>query len=133
MGKTKFVFDKDSGTLKPAEALIDQPRQMVENGVVAANPAMDEEVKINMNSPKPNVDLNEPIIQFRQNSDYTIFQVTDERTGKAMMVIGGYALEMKFNMGELRSAEKIEQLLGGLTKLFRKMILDQALTATPAK
>lgn len=133
MGKTKFVFDKDTGTLKPAEALIDQPRQMVENGMVVANPAMDGEVKINMDSPKPNVDLNEPIIQFRQNSDYTIFQVTDERTGKAMMVIGGYALEMKFNMGELRSTEKIEQLLGGLTKLFRKMILDQALTTTPAK
>ena len=44
------------------------------------------------------------------------------------MIIGGYGLEIKFNIAELRSTERIEQLLGGLTTMFRKLILEQALS-----
>ena len=82
---------------------------------------------MDLSSRKPNIVTNENVIQFRESSDYTIFQVTDDRTRKPMMVIAGYGLEIKFNMAELRSTEKIEQLLGGLISMFRKMILEQAL------
>lgn len=125
MGKTKFVFDNESGTFK-AEANT-SPRQMVKDNHVTPLQNNIEEVKMDLSTHKPNVNLNEPIVQFRQNTDYTIFQVTEERTKKPMMVIGGYGLEIKFNIAELRSTERIEQLLGGLTSMFRKIILEQAL------
>ena len=125
MGKTKFVFDNESGTFK-AEVNT-SPRQMVKDNRVTPLQNNIEEVKMDLSTHKPNVNLNEPIVQFRQNTDYTIFQVTEERTKKPMMVIGGYGLEIKFNIAELRSTERIEQLLGGLTTMFRKIILEQAL------
>lgn len=128
MGKTKFVFDSASGTLKPAP-----------NNQGAVLPSMheipdppsppkeeNEEAILDLRTQKPNVS-NESIVQFREGSDHTIVQITDERTRKVMMIIAGYGLEIKFNMAELRSTEKIEQLLGGLTSMFRKMILEQAL------
>lgn len=125
MGKTKFVFDKVSGTLKSVNDK--EPVQLLP---VSQEPEQAEEVSLDLSSQKPNVATNESIVQFRENTDYTIFQVVDERTRKPMMIIAGYGLEIKFNMAELRSTEKIEQLLGGLTSMFRKMILDQALNKT---
>lgn len=125
MGKTKFVFDNESGTFK-AESNVSLT-QKVSASPVGTPQDGTEEVKMDLTTHKPNVNLNEPIIQFRQNTDYTIFQVTEERTKKAMMEIGGYALEIKFNIAELRSTERIEQLLNGLTSMFRKIILEQAL------
>lgn len=122
MGKTKFIFDNATGTLKPDTNNVQK--------AIDAQPAAksdDEVVALNLNTHKPNVKLDEPIIQFRQNTDYTIFQVIEERTKKPMMIIGGYGLEIKFNIAELRSTERIEQLLGGLTTMFRKLILEQAL------
>lgn len=124
MGKSKFVFDSASGTLKQVDDNInEQPTQLPPS---ATDTEEKEEVSVDLSTRKPNVG-NENIIQFRENSDYTIFQVNDERTRKTMMIIAGYGLEIKFNMAELRSTEKIEQLLGGLTAMFRKMILEQAL------
>lgn len=124
MGKSKFVFDSASGTLKQVDDNInEQPTQLPPS---ATGTEEKEEVSVDLSTRKPNVG-NENIIQFRENSDYTIFQVNDERTRKTMMIIAGYGLEIKFNMAELRSTEKIEQLLGGLTAMFRKMILEQAL------
>lgn len=126
MGKTKFVFDNATGTLKPeSSVMVEKPIQQPQPAV---QPEKEEVVNIDLNTHKPNVNLDEPIVQFHQNSDYTIFQVVEERTRKPMMIIAGYGLEIKFNIAELRSTERIEQLLGGLTKLFRKMILEQALS-----
>lgn len=124
MGKSKFVFDNATGTLKAVES---EPKQPLETPVPLLNNANNEEFSLDLSSRKPNIAINENIIQFRENSDYTIFQVVDDRTRKPMMVIAGYGLEIKFNMAELRSTEKIEQLLGGLTSMFRKLILEQAL------
>ena len=123
MGKSKFVFDNETGTLKAIEvkSMPSQPTSPI------SSEEQVEEKKLDLSTHKPNIKTNESVIQFRENSDYSIVQVVEERTRKPMMIIGGYALDIKFNMAELRSTEKIEQLLGGLTSMFRKMILEQAL------
>ena len=67
------------------------------------------------------------VMMFREREDYDIYQIVDERTNKPLAYIGGYALQISFNMDELKSMERVEQCLQGLTKLFRKFITDQAL------
>lgn len=124
MGKSKFIFDNATGTLKAVESNADK---LTETPILLPDNNDKEEVSLDLSTRKPNVAINENVVQFRENSDYTIFQITDDRTRKPMMIIAGYGLEIKFNMVELRSTEKIEQLLGGLTSMFRKMILEQAL------
>ena len=64
----------------------------------------------------------EGILMFRETQDYDICQISDERTGKVLGYIGGYALQIKFNLDELNSPERVEQCLEGLTKLFRHKI-----------
>lgn len=127
MAQTKFKFDKDSGTLKAVSAGNDESANIKEPiHELTKNSQDSDEVSVDLTTDRtPSTD--EGIVQFRENSDYTIFQVTDEVSRKTMMVIAGYGLEIKFNMAELRSTERIEQLLGGLTSMFRKMILEQAL------
>lgn len=125
MGKTKFIFDKESGTLKPVKDM-DESILSLDKRVISNVKSENDEVSIDLNTNKPNI-TDENIIQFRENSDYTIFQITNDKTRKIMMIIAGYGLEIKFNMAELRTTENIEQLLNGLTSMFRKMILEQAL------
>lgn len=130
MAKTKFIFDKTSGTMKPEAQMIKENNQRpAEKAAVdmAKPPKFEQEAGIQVFQKQPNADMNESIIQFRENTDYSIFTVNDERTGRPMMYIGGYALDIKFNMAELRSTKSIEQLLTGLSSLFRKLILEQAL------
>lgn len=128
MAKTKFVFDKETGTMKP-EAVVEAKKQEADGtppkSVVDAHKA---EASIDLTSKKPNVELNEAIVQFRENSDYTKVQITDERTGKGMMLIAGWGLEIKFNMAELRSTQRIEELLEALKNLFRELIIQQAVS-----
>lgn len=127
MGKTKFIFDNATGTLKPESSVVTS-KQVEESQPKSSMPEESQIVGLDLRTHKPNVNLDEPIIQFRQNTDYTVFQVIEERSKKPMMIIGGYGLEIKFNIAELRSTERIEQLLGGLTTMFRKLILEQALS-----
>lgn len=127
MGKTKFVFDNATGTLKPATDITPQESAKTSQSK-SSMPEETQLVELDLRTHKPNVNLDEPIIQFRQNADYTVFQVIEERSKKPMMIIGGYGLEIKFNIAELRSTERIEQLLSGLTTMFRKLILEQALS-----
>lgn len=67
------------------------------------------------------------VMMFRELQDYDICQITDEKTGKVLAYIGGYALQINFNMSELRTMERIEQCLQGIVKLFRHKIMNQAL------
>lgn len=67
------------------------------------------------------------VMMFRERQDYDICQITDEKTGKVLAYIGGYALQINFNMTELNTLEKIEQCLQGMVKLFRHKIMNQAL------
>lgn len=68
---------------------------------------------------------NTGIMMFRETQDYDICQIVDERTGKPLAYIGGYALQFNFNMAELNTMERIEQCLQGLVKLFRHKIMTQ--------
>lgn len=113
---TKFIFDKQSGTLKPCNADTQSNIQ--------------EQQPQNTPAPDNNVDNNEEqegIFKFRAVSDLTSFQIVDEQTRKVMAVISGYGLSIRFNMEELRSTDKVEQLLNGLTAMFRKLIIEQSL------
>lgn len=113
---TKFIFDKQSGTLKPCNADTQSNIQ--------------EQQPQNAPAPDNNVDNNEEqegIFKFRAVSDLTSFQIVDEQTRKVMAVISGYGLSIRFNMEELRSTDKVEQLLNGLTAMFRKLIIEQSL------
>lgn len=67
------------------------------------------------------------VMMFREMQDYDICQITDEKTGKVLAFIGGYALQINFNMTELRTMERIEQCLQGIVKLFRHKIMTQNL------
>lgn len=77
--------------------------------------------------------VNAGVVLFRERNDYDICQIVDENTNKPLAYIGGYALQIKFNMAELTSTERIDQCLNGLSKLFRKLIMDQALSRSSAK
>ena len=106
----KFVFDKETGGLVPQK-----------QAETTSQPPISEKA-----GEKSNLD-GEPIYQFRAVNDLTTYQIIDDVTRKPMMVSSGYALKMEFNMAELRSSDKIDQLLSGLTDLFRKLIYEQAL------
>lgn len=67
------------------------------------------------------------ISMFRDREDYSICQISDEKTGKVLAYIGGYALQFNFNMAELNTMERIEQCLQGIVKLFRHQIMNQNL------
>lgn len=67
------------------------------------------------------------VMMFRELQDYDICQITDEKTGKVLAYIGGYALQINFNMTELNTMERIDQCLQGMVKLFRHKIMNQPL------
>lgn len=71
------------------------------------------------------------VMMFREREDYDVCQIVDEKTGKALAYIGGYALQFNFNMSELNTMERIEQCLQGLVKLFRHKIMSQNLRGNP--
>lgn len=71
--------------------------------------------------------VNTGVMMFRELQDYDICQITDEKTGKVLAYIGGYALQINFNMAELKTMERIEQCLQGIVKLFRHKIMTQTL------
>lgn len=71
--------------------------------------------------------VNTGVMMFREREDYDLCQITDERTGKVLAFIGGYALQFNFNMVELNTLEKINQCMEGLVKLFRHKIMTQNL------
>lgn len=63
------------------------------------------------------------VMMFRELEDYDRCQIVDEKTGKVLAIISGYALQFNFNMAELKTMERIEQCLQGLVKLFRHQIM----------
>lgn len=70
-------------------------------------------------------DEEEREIVFKEKSHLNIVQIVDEDTGKLLGYISGYALDIGFNVKELKSTKKVEQCLSGLTAMFRKIIMDQ--------
>ena len=80
-----------------------------------------------------NVAINEGIVQFREKSDYTIFQFVEPKTQSILGYIGGYALDFSFNLDKITSTERLEQLLEGIKGVYRKMISDQILRQVEQK
>lgn len=123
---TKFVFNKETGTL---DVQSPQSQDIVENADMEI-PVSEEAVNIVEAPNQANVaNDDEAEIVFKQFSDLSIMRVDDQATGKWLCYFSGYALDIKFNMDELKGAnatKKIEAALEGLNKLFRKIILDQA-------
>lgn len=136
----KFVFDQKTGTMQPVKENKVEP-EVVQKPVMP-QPQFAEEKSVDMTSQvHSNIDDDkmrrlreladelgmESIVLFRSQTDYTICQIVDERTGRAFAYIGGYALNIKFNMQELNSVAKVEQCLEGIKKLFRSFIVEQAI------
>lgn len=63
-----------------------------------------------------------------KESDYKMFQILNEDTHAVMGYIGGFDLDISFNLNELNSVEKIERFIDALQNLFRKIITDQILS-----
>ncbi|MGN1089925.1 MAG: hypothetical protein ACI4Q6_05940 [Huintestinicola sp.] len=151
--KSSFVFDKKTGTMVSQQAVVkeaktqnkpkipQQPEVRTEKLINSPNTEGVGERSIKMkrvNTPTP-VQLigndgkleayldsvNTGVLMFKERQDYDVCQITDERSGKVLAYIGGYALEFNFNMSELNSMERIEQCLQGLMKLFRHKIMNQ--------
>lgn len=112
MANTKFVFDKKTGGL-----VAQKEQEAKEHSIPDVPQSVKTEEKLD----------GEPIFKFRAQNDLTTYQIIDDVTRKPMMTISGYALEIRFNMAELTTTEKVEQLLSGLTDLWRKLIVNQAL------
>lgn len=73
------------------------------------------------------------VMMFREREDLDICQISDEKTGKVLAYIGGYALQFNFNMTELNTMKRIEQCLQGIVKLFRHQIMNQNLRSNSSE
>lgn len=164
--KSKFQFDKKTGTMVPASAAVAQGiKANVQNEVkqsradaVTPKPIFQEEKRIEVKSDTAAIQRNQVVkmqridkpssimlvddkgmpesyldsvttgvMMFRELEDYDRCQIVDEKTGKILALISGYALQFNFNMAELRTMERIEECLQGLVKLFRHKIMTQNL------
>lgn len=127
-----FKFDNTTGTMKvvvPEMPEVKDKAEVVEN---LEKPVAESASIVGETVNQPNTDTEEDEVIFKKFSDLSIMRVDDKATGKWLCYFSGYALDIRFNMEELKGSnptKKIEACLEGLNKLFRKIILDQALDA----
>lgn len=124
---SRFVFDSKTGTM-----VADAGKPELDMEGVVASAADKPEGKSIIDQPQvPNVDTeNEDEVVFKKFSDLSIIRVDDKSTGKWLCYFSGYALDIQFNIEELKGAnatKKIEACLEGIQKLFRKIIFDQVI------
>ncbi|TGX80521.1 hypothetical protein E5358_12760 [Palleniella muris] len=123
---SKFRFNPSTGTM--------EAESRVEADTKEQKISQDSMRKVHLKAGgKPNVSSTEGIVQFRERSDYTIFQFIEPRTQNVLGYIGGYALDFSFNLEQIKSTERMEQLLEGMKGLFRKMIAEQILRQVDKK
>ena len=67
------------------------------------------------------------------SDNLVIINILDDQTNTSLCCISGYDLHFSFNLHELRSVQRIEQCLDGLTKLFRNKITEELATAIADK
>ncbi len=138
----KYVFDKKTGTMQPVDdgdthqltPMPEKPSQLPKfsnEKTVKMTPQLEnhrvDDEKLELLERYANQLGLEGILLFRQQTDLTICQITDERSGSVMAYISGYALNIRFNMEQLNSVAKVEQCLEGIKKLFRSFIVQQAI------
>lgn len=119
----KFRMNPLTGTL---EKIPDVPvtKQEVQPVNEKEKVSLDDMVK---KTEAPKVNPNEGIVQFRELSDFTCAKIIDPDTGTELAAIGGYALDFWFNKKSLNSMKRVEQCLDGITKLFRRLIVENVL------
>ena len=115
--KTGVVVQEDGHTIDEQKPQEQQPQQSQNAGMSSVMPKRSTS---NLRQ------VEEDIVQFRERSDLTIFQIVDEQTNTPLGYISGYALDFKFNLAEMKSTERVEQFLDGVKKMFREIILRQA-------
>lgn len=151
--KSEFKFNKETGTMEPVHSSSNDVIPIQTGEVI--KPQFDEERIVNVKAEKVNVQDNQvvkmqrtdkptavqlvdengfpeayldsvttDVLMFRERQDYDIYQIVEER-GRVLAYIGGYALQIQFNMSELKTMQRIEQCLEGMKKLFRHVILNQ--------
>lgn len=127
--KQKFKFDEKTGVVIPDVAnegatiqVHQQPPQQENKSQMAS--------MVQKTMPKANIVVDEGTVEFKKRSDLIIFQIVDEQTNTPLGYISGYGLDISFNLNEMRTAERIEQFLEGVKKMFREIMLRQAFSGS---
>lgn len=71
--------------------------------------------------------VDEPVVQFKVNSDRIVREVINADTKQVLVHISGYDLQINFNMQYLKSVEDIEAACSGISQLFRDIIMEKLL------
>lgn len=71
--------------------------------------------------------VDEPVVQFKVNSDRIVREVINADTKQVLVHISGYDLQINFNMQYLKSVEDVEAACGGISQLFRDIIMEKLL------
>ena len=71
--------------------------------------------------------IDEPVVQFKANSDRIVREVINADTKQVLVHISGYDLQINFNMQYLKSIEDVEAACDGIAQLFRGAIMDKLL------
>lgn len=135
MAQKDWKFNPITGTMELVNPLAHglekkSSDHVVQKGVGPASVPVIKDGKSLMGSvpvDKPNIAVNEREVVFREKSDLSIVQIADYDTNRVMGYIAGYGLDIKFNLEELRSMDRVEQFLEGLKRAFRTLILERAL------
>jgi hypothetical protein len=69
----------------------------------------------------------EPKVEFRSISDRSVYNVVNDRIGQTLVEISGYDLQFNFNLRYINSLEDVEAAVGGLSEMFRQVIMDKLL------
>lgn len=120
----KFKFNPTTGTF---DNVSEESMPISENVKYESSDEMKSVGDVINKTTSMTPDVDEPLVTFRERSDYTVMQILDKDTGNALAYIGGYALDFSFNLNKLNSTAKIEQCLEGIRKLFRQVIMDKIL------
>lgn len=133
--KQGYKFNAQTGKLETTDNIDGTRKPVRETPRPNPKPNKTDEVRLidGMEKRKANVPVEEGKVIFREKSDLTIFQIVDETTGTIMAYIAGYALDINFNMAELKSVERVEQLITGIGKMFRSVIMDKILGGAESK
>ena len=121
--KSKYVFNKEKGVLERVQEPTKTPE--IKPQVAFNNDGGELNIIKEKAAPTVNYDVKQNTICFREKTDLTIFQIIDEKTGKVLAYISGYGLDINFNMNELKSVESVEQMLTGISKMFRNIVLEK--------
>ena len=133
-----FQFNPETGTMEPQDKIVFDMEKKVENDKIVKDKPAPSIPKSNgrdivRERQKHNLNLNEQVLSFKELSDRDIINILDDQTNTSLCCISGYDLHFSFNLHELRSVQRIEQCLDGLTKLFRNKITEELATAIADK